>query len=164
MTIIKYAGSRILADDFNGISPLSAIRAGTQSVTSSTTLVNDDTLSLSLDADATYVVLMALNYSGAATGSGDMKFAFSPPSGATMNGTIHRNTTSALASVNNYSSFTGATACGTNGSGTPVGVDALMIITTSSAGTLQLQWAQNTSSGTATVMGVGSSLVAWRIA
>jgi hypothetical protein len=167
MTIIKYAGSRILADDFNGISPLSAIRAGTQSVTSNnSSLVNDDTLFLNLDADATYWVEMVLFYTGGTTDNSDMKFAFALPSGATANAHITRvsptnGLTTAVAAP--ASTLTGATACATNGSSAET-CKMTAVITTTSAGTMQLQWNQVTSSATATVMQPGSALVAWRIA
>ena len=56
-----------------------------------------------------------------------------------------------------------ANQCATNGAGVPQAATVTATLFTSSAGTLHLQWAQVSSSGTATIMAVGSSLLAWRL-
>jgi hypothetical protein len=158
-----YAGSRITADELNDLGPLAAVRSSTQSVSSSTTFVNDDTLFLAFDADATYFVECNMYYT-AATG-GDFKWKFTIPSGATgyqspLRSNLSGNFAGAFADTWTGTTYTQAQG---NGGSTIMLAYASGILTTASAGTLQLQWAQNTSSATATVMQVNSALNAWRV-
>lgn len=162
----QFAGSRILASFLNSIAPMNAVRSSTQSVSSSTTLVNDDTLFLALAANATYNVELLLLYSGGTMNSSDMKWGFTLPSGASGAGeTSHLTPGNVYANqATNLTASGSANACATGGAGTAFAAKTTATIFTTGAGTLQLQWAQNTSSATATIMGIGSSLVAWRLA
>lgn len=156
------AGSRITADELNSLGPTAAVRASTQSVTSSTTLVNDDTLFLPLDPDATYLIQACLYYT-AATG-GDYKYTFTAPSGATgTQAPIRQNLSGSFAGGFGFNWTATTTAQGSGGS-TTMNVYAVGTMTTSNGGILQLQWAQNTSSATATVMQLNSSLTITQIA
>jgi hypothetical protein len=165
----QFAGSRILASFLNSIAPLNAVRSSTQSVSSSTTLVNDDTLFLALAANATYNVELLLLYSGGTQLSSDMKWGFTLPSGASGAGETSHLAISGGSAVyanqaTNLTASGSANVCATGGAGTAFAAKTTATIFTTGAGTLQLQWAQNTSSATATIMGIGSSLVAWRLA
>src|SRR5690348_15724965 len=78
------AGGRILASAMRGIAPLAVIKGADESVTSSTTLQNDDALLVTLTANATYVFSLFLNYQGGTQGSSDIKVAWTFPTGTTM--------------------------------------------------------------------------------
>jgi hypothetical protein len=164
------AGSRITADGLNQIAPMAAVRSSTQSVASSTTLQADDTLLLQLEADTSYRVDLMLIYEGDTEGDADLQFALVGPSGSSGYGAcIKINPTggaTAIAEVTLQTSVPGSgTKCATLGSGTLAAAWCSMtVVTGADAGTLQLYWAQNTSDATATVMQVGSSLIAWELA
>lgn len=158
-----YAGQRITAALLNSIQPLAATRSSTQQVTSSVTLINDDTLFLSLVANATYAVGMLLFYSGNNV-PGDLNFKFTVPSGATGTAQIIRVNASGTFVGGSSNNFTNATNAAAAGAGNIQALSFSGTLVTSSAGVLQLQWAQNTSSATKTQMELNSSLVAWRTA
>ena len=158
------AGSRITAALFASVAPLSVIKGADQTVTSSTTVVNDNALVLPVVANATYLFVCYLDYEGGTQGSSDIKWVWSVPTSGTLRyGGIYVGTTGTL---HGSSTITGATtvAAGTNGSSNLL--SAIMIgslIMSSTAGTLQLQWSQNTSSGTGTIVHAQSHLTLWRI-
>src|SRR5262245_32334636 len=62
-----------------------ANKTSDQSVTSSTTLVNDSTLVVALAANSTYWVNLEIKYEGGTNGSSDMKLQLNIPAGATLN-------------------------------------------------------------------------------
>lgn len=158
---VQFAGQEITAAFLNSIAPLQAVRSSTQSKTNST-LANDDTLFLALAANATYLVAGKLFYSGDTSGSGDLKIAWTLPSGATGRyDYIHTNLSHAYASFPD--DWTGTLTAETQGAGTIVTGTIEGTLTTSSAGTLRLRWAENTTNATATIMAVSSSLCAWRL-
>lgn len=141
---------------------LIADKTGDQSLTSSTTLQNDNTLVVPVVANARYKVWLEILYKGAATNTGDLKYAFSVPSGATIAGRA--------VSITNplgMSTFTitqsSVPVSYSNGTGNPLPCWAVFTLTTSlTPGNLQIQWAQNTSNATATTVMAGSSLTARR--
>ena len=67
-----------------GIAPLAAYKTLDETVTNSTTLQNDDALLVSLAANAVYLFAVLLDYEGAAVGTGDLKYGWGVPTGATM--------------------------------------------------------------------------------
>ena len=143
-------------------------RTADQSVTSSTALTNDDTLVVPVVASGVYEVQWDLKIDGNA--AGDFKYAFTGPASATMTWSSSGQAVGATASTDAYS-IQDATAIGTNithgtiASGTPTHVRGNGILVVSvTAGNLQLQFAQGTSSGTATKTLIGSWLRARRVA
>jgi len=160
------AGQRITASLLTSMLPITVSKPADESVTSSTTLQNDDDLVVAVSANATYVMDGYIMTSGAAAGTGDLKIDFTIPSGATMKYTSFGTTTASPAvqyeaTVNANST---ARAIGTNGSA-DMGVAIQAVITVgSTAGSVQLRWAQNTSSGTATILRATSYLRFERIA
>lgn len=144
--------------------PLAVARTATQHY-SNTTLANDAVLVLATAANATYQVEGELFFDGAHS-PGDLKFGLTVPASATFTwgflnfpatvgtGNLTLNSLTAASS--------GTIACA--GAGTVV---TAMIwgtyVTSSTAGNLQLQFAQGTSSATDTIMDSGSRLIAWRI-
>ncbi len=159
------AGSRILASQVEGVAPLAAYKSTDQSVTSSTVLVNDSALFLSVLASATYKFILDLDYEGATQGTGDIKTAWSLPAGATMRYnriSLDQTGASTVGFMNNEGN---TPIMGTNGAGALRGACMSGTITTSTtAGTVQFRWAQNTSNGTATIVHATSRMKLRRIA
>lgn len=163
------AGRRITGALLESMLPLVAYKATTEPVTSSTTLQNDDDLVLSVEANATYEMDLKLFHDSDATVAGDIKIGWVGPSGATMNWGVHgansaaTSSTSALANMQTRVIGEVAAFGGGDSSGT-VALAFGVLVTSSTAGTLQLQWAQETSNAVATNVRAGSLLKLRRIA
>lgn len=150
-----------------------------ESVTSSTTLQDDDHLTAMSLGVGTYIIEAMYLVSGAAAGDVKIAWAFSGTAtasyragqGPTDTTTSVKSTTAATTVGVNRSAAAGDTTAAIT-SATPYGVDGtnwsyiyergLMVVTV--AGTLKTQWAQLASSGTATVMRTGSWMWARRVA
>jgi hypothetical protein len=154
------AGDKIRASDFTD---LFARKTATESVTSSTTLQDDDELTVTVEADSVYVVTAVLQYDAAT--AGDIKFAFSAPASATLDwAATVAPTTSTTATAPGTVNFNGSDISTTYGAGgigagsrlsaTAVG----LLVVAGTAGTFKLQWAQFASSATATRVFAGSFL------
>lgn len=160
------AGQRITGSLLTSMLPQFVIKPADESITSSTTLQNDDDLFFSVAASASYALDGYLLTSGATTGTGDLKIDWTVPASTTMKYTSFGVTTTGPAvqyeATANLSST--ARSIGTNGSA-DMGVNLrAVIITSTTAGTVQLRWAQNTSIATATILRAGSWLRLTRIA
>jgi hypothetical protein len=156
------AGGRITAAMLQAIAPNAAEKGASQSVTSSATLVNDDALYIALLADAEYRFDLWLLYEGGTQGNSDLKWAWTGPSGYTINYTLNGVGTGGVGTPGFVRGAAGGSV-GTNGSTNQLGVLMVGTITTGSTpGTLQLQWAQNTPNATATTVLPGSQLSAWQ--
>jgi hypothetical protein len=156
------AGSRILASEIQAVAPLAAVKGTDQSVTSSTVLVNDNTLFVPVLASVTYFLILQVIYEGGTQGSSDLKFAWTAPSGAAMSVQQSSITTAGGSTIGFVRGLSGSTA-GTSGAGNKWGLQLTGTFSTSStAGTLQFQWAQNTSNGTATIVHAQSALCLWQ--
>lgn len=131
-----------------------------QTVTSSTTLVNDTQLAITVSAGAAYWFELYLFYDGGTSGSSDLKLAWTFPSGMSMGyQCISRNNSGQTAQIQ-----TDVIVAQTNGAGVPMALTMRGTVNVSSTtGTLQLQWAQNASSATATTVHTGSALMLNRI-
>lgn len=159
-------GEVLTAADVNDwFVPVAAVKGSDQPVTSSTTLVNDTALYVPVANPATYDVVLKLIYEGAAVGTGDLKFTLVAPSGASLDWTATYSDTAGTVKSGQWEGSSYTVAAGTSGSGIKHMLVAHgTLITTTSGGNLQVQWAQNTSSATATIVHAGSSLTARRIA
>ena len=136
-------------------------KSANESVTSSTTLQNDDELKYEMAANTNYQFEFSILYTGGT--AGDIKFTVTTPSGGDL------WATGWAPSGGSVSTFGPMTASGTVISG----LDALgttnptmiyirgVAMNSSTVGDLQLQWAQNASSGTATTVYAGSFLKVW---
>jgi hypothetical protein len=143
---------------------------------STTTLANDSDLITTLEANARYHVTFYIHF--AAIDTAQFKTAWTVPSGATGGrsalGAAYELASSGTATVQaadggyHRSGVHGFTTTVRYGSRANAGNQCLALeesyITTASAGTLALQWAQAVSSATATRVGAGSSLIVRRIA
>ena len=156
------AGSRITASEIRNVAPLAAYKGADETVSTGVgTLQNDDALFLSLLANAVYKWELWLNYEGGTTGSSDLKVGWTVPSGATLKGSADYTTSGAVVEV--YWTNATTLAPGTNGAAAIRGFNARGTIATTTAGTLQLQWCQNTGSAVNTTVHAGSILLAWQV-
>src|SRR5262245_16822418 len=152
-------------DNLNYLYRTPVRRTTSQSVTSSTAFVNDDTLLIPLAASEKYLFECQLFYDGST--AGDIKVAWTVPSGATGGWGVLGSDVTTVTSVNvaSFAAFGDAntTSLGCQGSGTVV--NALIqgtVVNSTNAGNLQLRWAQATSSGTSTRTLTYSYIIAWR--
>lgn len=142
-----------------------------ESVTSSTTLQNDDALVVSLAANAEYELTLYLAVNGSA--AGDVKTAWSMPASTTgQRFEFGPDTSSATSSAGTAV----RASCLTDGFATEINygtfatgqqsfiMEVLYITTAGTSGNAQLQWAQNASSATATTVEAGSYLKITRVA
>jgi hypothetical protein len=158
------AGSRITAAAVQSVAPLSAVKGADQSVTSSTTLVNDSALVLPVVANATYLFACYLDYSGGTGGSSDLKFQWTVPSGTALRFSLIGTDASGTTLTGVTDSDSTVYTLGTAGAATlQAAVMTGSLVMSVTGGSLQLQWAQNTSSGTATKVHAQSSATLWRI-
>ena len=141
-----------------------------QSVTNSTTLVNDSHLAIPLGASQTWIFEGVLFANGVS--AGDVAFGFSVPTGANSTCGINapQSGTAAAAPTNMNINVMDdlldgtALAFGTVGTGTTVTVAFWgKVVTGSTAGNLQLQWAQSTASATASTLEQHSWMKAERV-
>ena len=140
-----------------GGATVAAVRkSADQSVTSSTTIANDTHLKFAIGANETYTFNLWL-YTSAANSTPGIKWNVAGPSGSTV----------FFSPPNTYPMADGATVIATIGSATDTFqgfVDGNLrpmliqgsILNGSTAGDVQLKWAQNTSSGTSTTVKAGS--------
>lgn len=148
-----------------------AVKTAIQTVSASTTLVDDNHLSLTVDGNATYTVTLNLLVTGTGAPTGDLKFAWSVPTNATFVGsawaylvTTTGDDNSSLANTGRFVSFNETTIGNTGAVATALPCVVIGQLTTASgSGTFKLQWAQVSASGT-TTLGVGSYLDLKRVA
>lgn len=153
-----FAGAAATAGLLQKLAPFTVIKPADQSVTSSVTLVNDSALALPLAANGSWLFACFLKYEGGTAGAADLKWAFTGPSGFGMNYELIGNAAGGASALGFLRGIPGSTA-GTSGAGNAWGMFMFGTVTTgSTAGTLQLQWAQNTSNATATIVHAGSAL------
>lgn len=166
MTIPTWSVGQVLtaSDVNNWFVPLAAYKSIDQSITSSTTFTDDTVLGLTVAANASYIVDMSLIYDG--DSAGDLKLQFTKPAGASHTNTFLSSLggTAATTSDNVVSGGSTVPILGCLGAGTNCGMLWKSFLSVSStSGTLQLQWAQNATSATATRVRAGSYLLAQRV-
>jgi hypothetical protein len=154
----QLSGETILAEDI--VNPNYVLKSATESVTSSTTLQDDNDFSFAL-TPGIWRIEVYLHCTGAAAGAGDIKTAW------TNTGTMTNLARTLLGAGIGQTSVTaqnvryqGLTGLSTNAqfglTAQTAVVKEELLIDVSSSGTLTLQWAQQTSSGTATSVLAGS--------
>lgn len=168
MTLLSQvaAAARVTAGMLAAVAPVSAFKASPQSSANSTTLAGDSALLIPLAAAAVYEFELVLGYQGGTLGSSDLKIGWSLPSGATMGYGACGNTTGGAATDAPWYTASDTPAFGTAGSGVPVSlVLSGTVANGSSAGTMQLEWAKNsTTDATVTTLLAGCVLLAWQVA
>jgi hypothetical protein len=154
-----FATGPIPAAQLEAIVPRIKVKSADESVTSSTTLQDDDDLLMPVAANTDYLIDGMLYYLAAQ--AGDITVGWTYPSGATLTwggiGAIRDYTGAAsgtewLAIVADASSPSSTTDFGGNGSLPFTASYGGVLSVGANAGTLQLQWAQRASSGTATTV------------
>jgi len=133
-------------------------KSSDQTVTSSTTLVNDSQLKFAVAANETYI-FQAWLYTYAADATPDIKTTFTGPSGST----VFWSSSQVIFLANGSTTLTVVAPGGTVGDFfVDSNLRAIQLYGTISngatAGDVQLQWAQNTSSANGTTVRAGSSI------
>jgi hypothetical protein len=141
-------------------------KPGDTSLTSNVTLTNDPDLTVTLAANATYLMTSTLKYE--ADAAGDLNVSWVGPAGASSVGSLVALLSSATSDANVYInnfSLGGSFGIGGRGAGANRGAFFNGVVTTgASAGSLTLQWAQLTSSTIATILHAGSYVTLQRFA
>jgi hypothetical protein len=150
------------------LTPLTAYKTTIESLTSSTTMQDDDHLQLPVDANATYKLSLQLIYDGDSTA--DFKFQIVGPAGVAdlgsqANGSWIRTTVGDIFGTGVFGFASSSQLIGANGAGSfrNTRVDSMVFTTSGTAGIVKVQWAQGASSGTATRVGAGSSMTLERL-
>lgn len=152
------AGAPLTGNLLRNMIPQQVVKTADETLASTTTVQPDDDLYLPVEANATYLFSGWLWYTAAST-TPDIRINFSVPSGAQM-------FRSALGQVNGATSVSGildtavltaVTADGRGAYTTPLStVYSGYLITSSTAGTFQLQWAQVANSTDVVTLKAGS--------
>jgi hypothetical protein len=143
---------------------LFARKTADETVTSSTVLQDDDALTVSTDALTAYFFRVVASYTaGGAASVNGIKYGFAGPSGATglWSGLskIDTDGTNGAASVWLVSRTLSETIPSGGAGATAMSITAQgFLYTSTSSGAFRMQWAQNTSSGTGTVVKANSGL------
>jgi len=142
-----------------------------ESVTSSTTLQDDNELQFAVDANTRYTIEFFLIYNTLA--AADLKAQYTVPAGASLTWVsdgIASGTTVTVDTVSRTAQFIGSTPPAHGGvevpAATPVDMIAFhkgLLTIGATAGTLKLQWAQQVSSATATYIRANSTMILTRI-
>jgi len=148
------AGDEPTAGQVEELRGLRVYKLGIETVNGSAALQNDDELFLTVEANAKYRFMARILFTSNTTA--DFKFGFTYPSGATATYTLLGIASggASLSAFHQVESSGGALEGGT-------GIACLMFGTwaiSSTAGVLQLQWAQNTSNASNTQVLAGSFL------
>jgi hypothetical protein len=151
------------ADVNNWLVPLAAVKTADQSVTSSVILVNDNELVVTLAASCTYDFQCYLDYEGAAGAGNGIQWTWNGPAGYALRYQGIYNNTAATPILTSHTGSFSASA-GSGGAGVLQGASMFgTVVTAATAGTLTLQWAQATSSATATIVHAQSYMKLQRI-
>jgi len=134
------------------------VKSVDETINSSTVLQNDDELTVALDANSSYFAAIFLGFNSDATP--DFKYSFTIPTGALpqkkVNGTWDSSTS---ASLGNFTATKSVTVANTN---SRVMMIEGFVIVQGTAGSLTLQWAQDTSDAANTTVEEGSTIRVWK--
>ncbi len=148
----------------NTLSHLIARKTADETVTSSTTLQDDDHLTMAVAANEAWSLNWRLLYNANATG--DLKIAWTQPASGLVNVSFYwQNNTGSPAIITDSSSASPTTSLLIYGGGAPLVLDIPMIfVNGANAGNLTLQWAQSTSDVGGTIMKANSTLTGIKLA
>lgn len=166
------AGDRLSAQIEMAQVPVTLYKAANTDRASTITLVDDPDLTASLAANAVYRIEFYLHM-GAAT-AGDVQTMWTVPAGATGNrsavgpasaeaGTVNADPTTIRMGVHGYGTAVVYGSARTTNTNLWFALEE-SIVTTTTAGTCAIQWAQAVSNATASRMGAGSYMVVTRLA
>lgn len=152
MALTVLAGQILLADDLNKLVPLLVRKPADETVNNSTTLQNDDHMALSVAANMTYEFKMCVFHNSSTVA--DLKYDFTFPTGLTMKYGL--DAAAAGGGIDNFVLIqTSVPVIGGVGADR-AGFLSGTVITFTTAGTLQLRWAQNTAEVSDTKVLAGS--------
>jgi hypothetical protein len=147
----------------SAVTPLFARKTANQTVNNSTTLVNDNELLVSIEANTTYEMLLHVRYDSSTVA--DMKINLTLPSGCNtphmmfLGGGTGSAVQHAAAASPSFSTVDG------QGVGTATAFDYVgTLVNGSNAGTVRFQFAQNTAEATNTTVQAGSTLRLTKVA
>lgn len=150
------AGSEPTAGGWQTLLPVFARKTSDQTIISNATFQNDNALFVPVAANAVYDCHLHFIFNSGATPA--LKTQFTGPVGATMSSWTFFLPNGSSQSIQGVASaaagVSGITCTGSDQPGDYWG----LLITGANAGTFQLQWAQNTSTGTNTILRAGSFL------
>lgn len=161
-TTLPGAGSRLYASTLSSLitelRPVTVRKTANETVNNSTTLQNDDELAIAVEANLTYDFDCELIYNSGATP--DLKFGWTYPSGLTMFYAVYAAGGGTFLGYNEIETSVPAV----DGAGAAVGVLLKgTVFVSATAGTLQLQWAQQTLNASNTIVQTGSYIRLKRI-
>lgn len=165
------AGTKVNADTLTAGQTILVQKTADETVTSSVTLQNDDELKFSAVASAIYVVdAWIFAYQGASSATAiDINGDWSVPSGATgwkwcSGPALTMTNREAASMVTSLHGFGTDRNYGLDDSNNGVRIhEHLLINMSTTAGTVQYRWAQNTSSSSGTTVGAQSHLIIQRL-
>ena len=163
------AGNVLTAAQLNALNGY-VLKTADQSVTSSSTLTNDTHLLYTIGATGTYIVDLWLYGTSAANNAGDLKIAFTFPTGTMHFGTAGPsvNLLSGSADVSewfaNLSATSGTTFTNVGLSTTVSQTHIHGILIATATGTLRMQWAQFASNANASTLQAGSHMLVRQVA
>lgn len=166
-----YAGQRFTAEVASSMLPLFAAKSGSTDRTSTTAVTADPELQVELEASAEYEFSFMLRIGGNQTGRIDIQMT--TPAGATGSYSCTRLVSTATADSGDATEVRSSTRISYNVETTfsPISTSAHQVligtgrvITSSTAGTFSIDWAQNVSNATATTMHSDSFIKFTRIA
>jgi hypothetical protein len=160
------AGQKITAAALSSFAaPLAVIKPSDQSVTSSTTLVNDNALFLPVAASATYLFQFYLDWEGLGGSGNGIQGEWAVPAGATLRYQATRIDATNNVIVNlTFKEATSNWISEGGGAGVLQAVSGLgTLVTGVTTGNLQLKWTQAASSATPTIVHAQSFVALWRI-
>lgn len=159
------AGTRITAALIQSVAPLAVIKPSDETLNNSSTMQNDNDLVLPVIANASYLFSCYLDYEGQ-DGTMNAKWQWTVPASANLRYTAAYTNTSGTWTGGVTSNGSTVISARTSGAGTLYGASMTgSLVTAGSAGNLQLQWAQNTTTNNAPGVTVHaqSYLALWRI-
>jgi|SRR5215469_874359 len=158
--VTLFAGQKLTAALLLSLVPSGVVKPSDQSLVSSVTFQNDNDLVVPLAQLQSFFFACFLDYEGGTAGAADMKWQWVTPAGTTLRYiAIYENLTPTFAGAATLGSADIGQAQ-SNGATNRRGVLMIGAVTTSStAGNMQLQWAQNTSNATATIVHANSMLL-----
>lgn len=173
-TTLSSSGAKLRASEYQSaiteIRPIGVIKAGDTSRSSTVSRTADPDLSVTLSPGEWELDALLLVTGGNA--AGDFNFDWAFPADATLSSGTHgvlddlaSGTTAANVNVAGYSADT-ATPTGGHSIGASTSVTAVIshaTVTIVTAGAVTIEWAQNSSNGTATVLKAGSKLTARKL-
>lgn len=164
LTPIPSAGAKLRASVLRSLITelriVAARKTADETINNTSVFQDDDELFVSLEANVVYLARVHIVYNSGATP--DFKYAFTLPSGTTAPMWSFQGITTVSAFTYGVASSGGVSGLGGTGADQPV--DAFgVVITGSTAGTMQLQWAQETANASNTIVRAGSYLELRRI-